>query len=443
MSATELGPAFFLSVVVILLVCQLVGRLLRFAGQPPVVGEMVAGVVLGPSVLGLAAPGVEKWLFPEELRPILYVVGQVGLVIFMFLAGYEFHTGRIKRVLRPALTVSAVGSLAPLALGVGLTCLLRNSDNMFPEGVSLTVSALFVGVTLAITAFPMLARIITERGLTGTRFGSLSLAAGALDDAVAWVLLAAVLSIAGASLSTFLLALLGSVGLVVLLVMLTRIRRHAERLAERARPDAVLLGVVVVLFLAAWYTDRIGLYAVFGAFSLGVVFPRTPPVARAVESIAPISRIVFLPLFFTYSGLNTDIGLLSDPGVLLFAACCVVLAIVGKFGGCWGAARVAGESPGVALRVGTLMNARGLMQLIAINVGLSAGITTPAMFTVLVLVALVTTVMASPLLTLWDRLDRRRGVSDAESLGVEEAEGGAAGPGRPDGTEPQTAGAAV
>ncbi|MGQ4513596.1 cation:proton antiporter domain-containing protein [Streptomyces sp. DW26H14] len=410
MSATELGPAFFISVVVILVVCRAVGRLLRLAGQPPVVGEMVAGVVLGPSVLGYVAPGAERWLFPADLRPVLYVVGQVGLVVFMFLAGHAFHTDRIRRVLRPALVVSAAGTAVPLALGAGLTLLLGDTGGLFPRGVPLSVSALFVGVTLAITAFPMLARIITERGLTGSRFGSLALAAGALDDAVAWVLLAGVLSLAGGSAHSFLLALGGSAGLVLVLVALTRARRHAERLAEERPPDTVLLATVLLLFLAAWYTDRIGLYAVFGAFSLGVVFPRTPPVARAVEAIAPVGRVVFLPLFFTYSGLNTDIGLLSDPSVLLFGACCVVLAVVGKFGACWLAARAAGERSGVALRVATLMNARGLMQLIAINVGLSAGITTPAMFTVLVLVALITTVMASPLLTLWDRLDRRRGV---------------------------------
>lgn len=407
-SANELGPAFFLSVVVILVVCRLVGRLLRPLGQPPVVGEMVAGVVLGPSVLGLLAPGVEKAVFPTELRPVLYVVGQIGLVVFMFLAGHEFSLDRVRPVLRPALTISAAGTLVPLALGVGLTVLLRDLDGIFPGGVSLTVSALFVGVTLSITAFPMLARIITERGLTGSRFGSIALASGALDDAVAWVLLAGVLSLAGSGASTFLIALVGSAVLVVVLVMAARLRTRAASLAAGLPADTVLLVTVAVLFVAAWYTDRIGLYAVFGAFSLGLVFPRSEAVDKAVAAIGPISRIVFLPLFFTYSGLNTDVALLSDPSVLLFAACCLVVAMAGKFGACWLAARSVGEGSGVALRVGTLMNARGLMQLIAINVGLSAGIATPAMFTVLVLVAVVTTMMATPLLSLWDRLDARQ-----------------------------------
>ncbi|TKA00274.1 cation:proton antiporter [Actinacidiphila oryziradicis] len=411
MSPTELAPAFFLSVVVILVVCRLVGLALRSLGQPPVVGEMVAGVVLGPSVLGLLAPGVESQLFPAEMRPVLYVVGQIGLVVFMFQAGYEFHTDRIRPVARAAASISASGIVAPLALGAGLTFLVHGSVDVFPADVSTLVSALFVGVTLSITAFPMLARIITERGLTGSRFGSIALASGALDDAVAWVMLAGVLSLAGTGVSTFLVALLGAVGLAAVLAVLAKARGRATLAAAKLSSDQLLLATVVVLFLAAWYTDRIGLYAVFGAFSLGLVLPRSEPVDRAVAAISPVSRIVFLPLFFTYSGLNTNFSLLSGTSVLLFTAACVVLAVVGKLGACWLAARLVGEKPEVALRVGTLMNARGLMQLIAINVGLAAGIVSPAMFSVLVVVALVTTVMATPLLSLWDRIDAGRAVA--------------------------------
>ncbi|MFH8404887.1 cation:proton antiporter [Streptomyces sp. NPDC018019] len=408
MSTTELGPVFFLAVVVILLVCRLAGRALRALGQPPVVGEMVAGVVLGPSVLGLLAPGVEAALFPPELRPALYVAGQIGLVVFMFQTGYEFRSAGIRTVAKPAAMISGAGILVPLALGVGLTYAAHGRVDVFPEDVSVTVSALFVGVTLAITAFPMLARIITERGLTGTRFGSLSLASGAVDDALAWVLLAGVLSLTGGGTGPLVVALAGSAGLVAVLALLARSGTRLAGLVHRRTPEELLLITVVVLFLAAWYTDRIGLYAVFGAFSLGVVFPRSEPVDRAIEAIGPISRIVFLPLFFTYSGLNTDFALLATPGLLLFTVGCVALAVLGKLGACWLAARAAGEEGGVALRIGTLMNARGLMQLIAINIGLAAGIVTPSMFAVLVVVALVTTVLATPLLTLWDRIDARR-----------------------------------
>ncbi len=408
MSTTELGPVFFLATVVILVTCRLVARALRLLGQPPVVGEMVAGVVLGPSVLGLLAPGVEDTLFPQELRPVLFVAGQIGLVVFMFQTGYEFRTDRIRAVARPAAAVSTAGILVPLALGMGLTFATHDAVDVYPAGIPVGVSALFVGVTIAITAFPMLARIITERGLVGTRFGSLSLASGALDDVVAWVLLAAVLGMAGDGAGPFAIAVVGGVGLVAVLAVLVRKGGRMTALADRRSDDDLLLITVIVLFLAAWYTDRIGLYAVFGAFSLGIVFPRSAAVDRTVEAVAPISRIVFLPLFFTYSGLNTDFALLARPSLLLFAAGCVAVSILGKLGACWLAARAVGEPPGVALRVGTLMNARGLMQLIAINIGLAAGIVTPSMFAVLVVVALVTTVMATPLLSLWDRLDARR-----------------------------------
>jgi Kef-type K+ transport system membrane component KefB len=405
MSTTELGTVFLLAVVVILVVCRGVTLLLRPVGQPPVVAEMIAGVLLGPSVLGLLLPSVEHHLFPTELRPMLYVAGQLGLVLFMFQSGYEFRLDRMKSVARSATVISAAGSVTPLLLGAGLTWAVHGSVDTSPPGVPLRVTVLFVGVTLAITAFPMLARIITERGLTGTSFGTISLAAGALDDVVAWILLAGVVSLSRGSSGPLVLAAAGAAGLVVVLYLLVRYRGPVLRATERLTSEQLLLVTLLVLCLAAWYTDRIGLYAVFGAFSLGAAYPRSPRINRTVEATAPLTGMLLLPLFFTYSGLNTDTGLLTDPALLLFAAGCTLVAVIGKFGACWLAARLSGQPQGVALRIGTLMNARGLMQLIAINVGLADGIVSPSMFTVLVVVALVTTVMATPLLALWDRLD--------------------------------------
>jgi Kef-type K+ transport system membrane component KefB len=405
MSATELGTAFLLAVVVILAVCPVITLLLRPLGQPPVVAEMIAGVLLGPSVLGLLFPSVEHHLFPPQLRPVLYVAGQLGLVLFMFQSGYEFRVERMKTVAKPAAMVSAAGILTPLALGAGLTWAVHGSVDASPPGVPLHVTVLFVGVTLAITAFPMLARIIIERRLTGTVFGTISLAAGALDDVAAWILLAGVVSLARGTSGTLVLATAGAAGLVVVLYLLVRFRGPVLRATERFTAPQLLLTTLLAMCAAAWYTDRIGLYAVFGAFSLGAAYPRSPRIDRTIESTAPLSGMLLLPLFFTYSGLNTDTGLLTDPALLLFAAGCTTVAVVGKFGACWLAARLGGQSQGVALRVGTLMNARGLMQLIAINVGLADGIVSPPMFTVLVVVAVVTTVMATPLLALWDRRD--------------------------------------
>ncbi|SCE68460.1 cation:proton antiporter [Micromonospora chokoriensis] len=413
MTPTELAPRFFIAVAVILLFCKLVSWLLGKVGQPPVVSEMLAGVLLGPSLLGLLWPGAQAALFPAPLLPILYVVGQVGLVLFMFQAGYAFTSHRVTRLAGTAGAVSLAGVTVPLLLGVLLVLGMAGFVPIRAEGVSLGVSAAFVGVALAITAFPMLARIITERGLAGTRFGLLALASGAIDDAVAWIMLAVVLAFAsGAAGPAFVTA--GGAVLFGLVLWLggRRVTGYVMGLpGDRAR----LLGTVALLFLVAWYTDEIGLYAVFGAFAVGVVMPHSAQTDKVVDTLTPIAATVFLPLFFTFSGLRTEFALLGNPAVLLFAIACVVVAIVGKFGACWGAARVMGEPNTVALRVGALMNARGLMQLIALNVGLEAGVVNSSLFTVLVLVALVTTLMTTPLIS-WIERREARGAASTPSL---------------------------
>jgi Kef-type K+ transport system membrane component KefB len=412
---TQLAPAFFIAVAVILVFCKGVAWLLGKAGQPAVVSEMLAGVMLGPSLLGLVFPAAQHWLFPPPLLPVLYVVGQIGLVLFMFQAGYAFAGHRVTGLAGTAGAISLAGVTVPLALGV---LLVVTTDGLAPvrkDGTSLGVSAAFVGVALAITAFPMLARIITERGLEGTRYGSLSLASGALDDLAAWILLAVVLAVASGRPGPAVVTAGGAVllGVVVWLAgrRATGALMRSDGLGEKGR----LLGTVALLFLVAWYTDRIGLYAVFGAFVVGVVMPRTERTDTVINTLTPVASTVFLPLFFTFSGLRTEFGLLGDPAVLLFAVACVVLAIAGKYGACWAAARLRGEPNAVALRIGALMNARGLMQLIALNVGLEAGIVGPALFTVLVAVALVTTLMTTPVLSWLDRRSAKRAEMDQSS----------------------------
>ncbi|MBM7075186.1 cation:proton antiporter [Micromonospora humida] len=409
MTPTQLAPRFFIAVAVILIFCKAVAWLLGKVGQPAVVSEMLAGVLLGPSLLGLVLPDVKDALFPTALLPVLYVVGQVGLVLFMFQAGYAFSAHRVTGLAGTAGLVSLAGVTAPLVLGVGLVLLTADAVPMRAEGTSIGVSAAFVGVALAITAFPMLARIITERGHAGTRHGTLSLASGAIDDMVAWIMLAVVLAFASGRAGPAVVTAGGAVlfGLVLWLGG----RRVTTALMTRPglNDSARVLGTVALLFLVAWYTDEIGLYAVFGAFAVGVVMPHNANTDRVVDTLTPVAATVFLPLFFTYSGLRTEFGLLGSPPVLLFAAACVTAVIVGKFGACWAAARLRGESQGVALRVGALMNARGLMQLIALNVGLEAGIVNASLFTVLVLVALVTTMMTTPLLSWIEHREARRG----------------------------------
>ncbi|MGC4806161.1 cation:proton antiporter [Micromonospora sp. DT233] len=420
MTPTELAPRFFIAVAVILLFCKGVAWLLGRAGQPAVVSEMLAGVLLGPSLLGLLLPQVQDALFPTALLPVLYVVGQVGLVLFMFQAGYAFTAHRVTGLAGTAGVVSLAGVAAPLALGVLLVLATSGVVPIRAEGTSLAVSAAFVGVALAITAFPMLARIITERGHAGTRHGTLSLASGAIDDMVAWIMLAVVLAFASGRAGPAIVTAGGAVLFGLVLWFGGRRTTTALMTGPGLNDRARLLGTVVLLFLVAWYTDEIGLYAVFGAFAVGVVMPRTENTDKVVDTLTPIAATVFLPLFFTYSGLRTEFGLLGSLPVLLFALACVLVAIIGKYGACWAAARLRGEPQGVALRVGALMNARGLMQLIALNVGLEAGIVNPSLFTVLVLVALTTTLMTTPLLSWIERREARPAAAPTPALAVSE-----------------------
>jgi Kef-type K+ transport system membrane component KefB len=407
---------FFLAAVIILITCRLVVMVARRIGQPPVVGEMIAGVLLGPSLLGLVFPGVQDALFPDAVRPMLYVVSHIGLVAFMFEVGHQFASHKVRGLGRPAGTVSLAGVTAPLILGVALILLVQGHVDVLKDGIPLGVSALFVGVTLAITAFPMLARIISERNLTGTRHGSLSLAAGALDDGVAWILLALTIGLATGDPSRILVTAGGSLVFVLVIWFVARPVLAWIMARPAMAMEHLVLATAVALFAAAWWTDLIGLYSVFGGFCLGFVFPRGEIADRVVTTLSSVTKVVFLPLFFAYSGLNTSFGLLFTVPVMLLALACIAVAVIGKFGACWAGARLVGEENYVAMRVGVLMNARGLMQLIALNVGLQVGIVTQALFSVLVLVAIVTTMMTAPWLTWLDkRAERRQASRDISS----------------------------
>lgn len=403
MTATALAPRFMIAMVAILVFCRAFSWLIGKVGQPPVVGEMIAGVLLGPSLLGLAAPSVENELFPAALKPLIYVAGQIGLAALMVQAGHEFKSHLQRGVGRSAAAISAAGVSVPLVLGVALAFAVRGHVTIFVSGVSDGVTAAFIGVALAITAFPMLARIITERGLSETRYGTLALASGALDDVVAWCLLAGVLSVASGHTGPIVHAVGGMVVFAVLIWFGVRRLLAAAMRHEALTDESRLLIVAAVLFAASWYTDEIGLYTVFGAFCVGIAMPSGIVADRTVHAVSFNMRILFLPMFFTYSGLNTHFTLLGNRALLLFSVAAIVAAVVGKFGACWYTAKLLGEPRHTALSLGTLMNARGLMQLIALNVGLQAGIVNNELFTALVLVAIFTTVMTSPVLTWIDR----------------------------------------
>lgn len=403
MTPFELSVRFFLQIAFILGVCRLVGWIAARLGQPQVVGEMIAGVIMGPSLFGLFLPEWQAWMFPKESKPVIFSVCQIGLAVYMFLVGVEFDWTLIKSRLRSAATVSLSGILAPFALGALAAYLLRDHWPIFSEKTGLVESMLFMGAAMSITAFPMLARIIYERGLTGTSLGTLALAAGSIDDAAAWCVLAIVLASFANNPSIAAFAIGGGIAYVVFVAVAARpLLNHMARLTEkRGELTHSMLGFTFVLvMLGSWFTDRIGIYAVFGAFILGVAVPKGFFATQLHVHTEKMTTAFLLPLFFIYSGLNTKIGLINNPGLIGITLLLLALAILGKGVACYLAALAHGEPHRDALAIGTLMNARGLMELIILNIGLERGVITPTLFTMMVLMAVVTTLMATPIFNL-------------------------------------------
>ncbi len=399
MTGPQLSVAFFLQMFFILAVCRIAGLAARKLGQPQVVGEMVAGVLMGPSLFGLWLPGLQQIIFPKDSLKVLYVGAQLGVGLYMFLVGAEFDTDLFRRRIRSAAAVSISGMVVPFVLGSGLALAFIKMPGLFSEKASDFQAILFLGAAMSITAFPMLARIIFERGLTGTSLGALALAAGAIDDATAWCVLAVVLAGFGGGTMVAVKAIAG--GIIYAAVMFTIGRKLLARLGTAAEisgqvPPALLALVLMLLMFCAWTTDAIGIHAVFGGFVLGVAMPRGAFARELKKSLEPFCVIFLLPMFFTYSGLNTRLDMVNDWRMLLLSLAVLLAACIGKGVACWAAARLSGEDNRIALAVGTLMNARGLMELIILNIGLQKGIIQPALFSIMVMMAIVTTLMASP-----------------------------------------------
>lgn len=415
MSNFDLVLRLFLQIAVILLACRLMGVLGRYLGQTQVVSEMITGVVLGPSLLGLFLPELQQWLFPitatikvgaetatitHPSMSIIYAISQVGLVLYMFLIGLEFNADLLKGRMHSAGIVSLAGIATPFMLGALATIWIVHEPGFFKPGIVLWNAAMYMGASMSITAFPMLARIIFEKGISGTSMGTMALAAGSLDDAIAWCLLAVVLAAFNSNPSIAVLAIGGGVLFVVF--MTTIGRRLLQVLARWTERDngvsmTTMLTMLVILMASAWFTDYIGIYAVFGAFIAGTAMPRGRFAHEVRSHMEYLTTTLLLPLFFVYSGLNTRIGLVNTPKLWLITAVIVVLAVAGKGLACMLAARWAGEPWREAATIGVLMNARGLMELIILNIGLQAGVIGPTLFTIMVLMAVITTLMASPL----------------------------------------------
>ena len=407
MNNLHLAVQFFLQIAVILLFCRLVGASAARLGQPQVVAEMLAGVLLGPSLFGLVWPDAQHWLFPwdktqtvRDTQSYLFPASQLGLALYMFVVGMEFRVDIVQKRLKSSIAVSVAGMVTPFVLGVGLAWVFFHYTELFPRKTSLMEAMLFLGASMCITAFPMLARIIHFKKLTGTTMGTVALGAGALDDATAWCLLAVVLASFDRNWSHAWFNIGGGVAYVVVALGIVRplLGRAKSLLVKNdALTEAGLVVGLALMALGAWFTDLIGLHAVFGAFVMGAAMPRGVMTRDLVGRIQPLTVALLLPLFFTYSGLNTKIGLLNTGFLWLMCGAVLVAAVLGKGVACWLAARVTGISNREALGIGTLMNARGLMELIIINIGLQRGIISEGLFAVLVIMAVVTTLMASPI----------------------------------------------
>ncbi|WP_294263401.1 cation:proton antiporter [uncultured Sphingomonas sp.] len=414
---------FFLQLAIIIAACRVVGWIgQRFLGQPQVVGEMIAGVLLGPSLFGLIAPDLQAAIFPKETRNVLYTGAQLGVGLYMFLVGLTLRLDHFRTKAKSAAGVSAAGIAAPFALAALITPWLLQVPGLFTPGISTSNATLFMGACIALTAFPMLARIINERGLANSSLGTLSLTAGAFDDAASWCVLAVVLATFGAGPGVAVIAIGGALLYVLFMVTVGhRLLAPLGRAVEaRGEMSMQVLAITLALFcLSAFLMDAIGIHAIFGGFLLGACMPRGLFVIEMKRKVEPLAVVLLLPMFFTYSGLNTRMDMVNSLPLLLVALGILAVSILAKFGACYAAARIAGEDNRTALGIGALMNSRGLMELIIINIGLQKGIIGPTLFSMLVLMAIVTTVMATPL---FEAVYGRRARASGELAPVDERE---------------------
>lgn len=406
---------FVVQAIAIIALARTLGVLAKRIRQPLVIAEVTAGILLGPSLLGLIAPDVLHILFPASSMPSLHLTSQIGLIFFMFLVGLELDPKLLRGHGRSSVIISHTSIFVPFVLGAILALYLY--PRLSSEEVPFTSFALFLGAAMSITAFPVLARILTERRLMHTPVGAIAITCAAVDDVTAWCILAFVVSIVRA---TGLLdaALTTILALTYIGVMLLAVRPLLRRIAERGGSrdtlsQNIVAGAFVLLLLSSLATELIGIHALFGAFLLGAIVPREAGFAHAIaEKLEDFVVVLLLPLFFAYSGLRTEIGLLNSPEAWLQCALIILVACAGKYGGSVLAARFVGMKWPEANAVAILMNTRGLMELIVLNIGLDLGVISPALFTMMVLMALVTTYMTTPILHRVYPEERLRGTSN-------------------------------
>jgi Kef-type K+ transport system membrane component KefB len=394
-------------IITIIIAARFFGFLFKSIGQPTVIGEIIAGIVLGPTVVGYYFPGFSENLFPSNSLGNLQLLSQVGLILFMFIVGMELDLKILKNKADDAVVISGTSIIIPFTLGIGLAYFIY--ETFAPSGIQFSSFSLFIGIAMSITAFPVLARIVQERGIHRTRLGAIVITCAAVDDISAWFILAIVIAIVKAG--SFLSALyIIALALVYLVIMVKVVRPFLQRIGElHASRENLTKPIIAIFFMvliaSAYATEVIGIHALFGAFVAGVIMPDNVKFRSIfIEKVEDVSLVLLLPLFFVYTGLRTEIGLLNDLFLWRITGLIVVVAIVGKFLGSALAARFVGQNWKDSLTIGALMNTRGLMELVVLNIGFDLGVLTPEVFAMMVIMALVTTFMTGPALTLINRM---------------------------------------
>lgn len=386
---------------------RLISKVFARFQQPPVIGEVLAGILLGPSLLGRLSPELAGYVLPQSVAPYLGVVAQLGVILYMFLVGLELNAGLLRERAHATVAISHASIIAPFLLGALLALALY--PRMSTSDIKFTSFALFLGVAMSVTAFPVLARILTDRKMTKTDLGVVALSCAATDDVTAWCLLAFVVGVAQAKVGGAVLVILGALAYIAVMFFLVRplLKRLADRYAQTTLTPGVTAIVLVGVLISAVITEWIGVHAIFGAFLLGAVIPHESAIAKEfTHKLEDLVTILLLPAFFAFTGMRTQIGLVSGWQAWLICGVVIFVATLGKFGGTVGAARLTGLGWRDSAALGILMNTRGLMELVVLNIGLDMGVISPTLFAMLVIMAIVTTVATTPILS---RLMARNG----------------------------------
>ena len=388
-----------LALLAIILLGRWLGQAFRHFGQPRVIGEMVAGIMLGPSLLGWISPEAMNFILPREVGPYLGIIAQLGVILYMFLVGLELNAGLLRSHAHATVAISHASIVAPFALGTLLALWLF--PTLAPAGVPFTSFALFMGVAMSITAFPVLARILTDRRMDKTELGVVALSCAATDDVTAWCLLAFVVGVTQAEVGNAVQTVVLALAYIVLMFTVVRplTNRYFGPGAVKHPQSRMAVWVLVALLMSALAAEWIGIHAIFGAFLLGAIIPHDSEVARDFQhKLQDIVKILLLPAFFAYTGMRTEIGLVSGWQAWLMCAVIILVATLGKFGGTLAAARFTGFGWRTSAALGILMNTRGLMELVVLNIGLELGVISPMLFAMMVIMALATTIATTPVL---------------------------------------------